>query len=375
VRCTAPRGVAVVWALVLALAPATPAAALEVPFLSGRVVDLAELLPPATEQELDGRLAELESETGAQVVVLTVPTLEGEVLEDYAGRVAGTWKLGREGIDDGVLLLVAREERGLRLEVGYGLEGKIPDITGKRILDELVVPRFRDGDFPGGIAAGVDAVATAVQGGEPLPPPVPAAPGLVASLAGRSVVGAGLLLFFFPFAASALFTRGGAGWFQWLFLIPFLAIFPFAFLGRPGLVVIVLWLVVFPSPPTRPTSTPSPAPSSRPTPATARSSAASRASSAGTPWRWWCAPTARSRHRRPHLHLRLGGHPLRGRLQPLLPRPHRRLPGDLVYFQGHASPGIYARAFLEGRLSGEQLENFRRELRRAAACPPTRTPG
>ena len=106
--------------------------------------------------------------------------------------------------------------------------------------------------------------------------------------------------------------------------------------------------------------------SSRRTPATARSSAASRASSAGTRWRWSCAPTAsRGRHRRPHLDLRLGGHAVRGRLQPLLPRhATTTTPATSIYFQGHASPGIYARAFLEGRLTDEQLENFRRELRR-----------
>jgi uncharacterized protein len=173
VRALARRTLVVAVAAIATFA-SSPAAALEVPYLSGRVVDLAELIPPATEQELGTRLETLERETGAQVVVLTIPTLEDEPLEDYAVRVAETWSLGREGVDDGVLLLVAQQERGLRLEVGYGLEAKLPDITGKRILDERVVPRFRDGDFPGGIAAGIAAVEIAVRGGDPLPPAAPA---------------------------------------------------------------------------------------------------------------------------------------------------------------------------------------------------------
>jgi uncharacterized protein len=218
--------------------------ALEVPFLSGRVVDNANLLPPEAEQQLDTRLAKLETETGAQVVVLTIPTLEDEPLEDFANRVAETWKLGRDGVDDGVLLLVAQQERGLRLEVGYGLEGKVPDILGKRILDERVVPRFRDGDFAGGISDGVAAVETAVRGGEALPPPaqpVPSPGGFV-----PVGLGIGFLLFLMPFASGALFTRGGPGWFLWLFLTPFVAAFPLAFFGRAGLAVPLLWLIGFP---------------------------------------------------------------------------------------------------------------------------------
>ena len=246
---THPRVARPLAALVVAIAAAAAApraVALEVPYLSGRVVDLAELLPPQAEQEIGARLEALERETGAQVVVLTVPTLEDEALEDFSVRVAETWKLGREGVDDGAMLLVAREERGLRLEVGYGLEPKLTDITGKRILDELVVPRFRDGDFAGGIAAGVDAVAEVVRGGDPLPPPAPPAPVFGAPGAARVGLGLGFLLFMLPFASAALFTRGGAGWFLWLFLTPFLALFPFALLGQRALVLPLLWLILFP---------------------------------------------------------------------------------------------------------------------------------
>src|ERR1051325_2821226 len=164
--------------LVIALfaaAVTTAARAVDVPYLSGRVVDGAEMLAPADEQRITARLDKLEKETGAQVVVLTVPTLDGNPVEDYAIKVAETWKLGRKGVDDGVVFLIAREEHALRLEVGYGLESKLPDITCKRILDELVVPRLREGDIAGGVEAGRDAIEKAVRGGDPLPAPKPRA--------------------------------------------------------------------------------------------------------------------------------------------------------------------------------------------------------
>ena len=152
----------------LLLAAALPA--LEVPFLSGRVNDRAEMLRPEAEQRIEAALAALERETGAQVAVLTIPSLEGEVLEDFSIRVVERWKLGRAEVDDGVLLLVARDDRKLRIEVGYGLEGALPDVVAKRIVDERIVPEFREGDFEAGIEAGVDAIAGVVRG-EELPPP------------------------------------------------------------------------------------------------------------------------------------------------------------------------------------------------------------
>jgi uncharacterized protein len=144
--------------------------ALEVPFLSGRVNDQASLLDSAAVQRIEASLASLEAETGAQVVVLTIPSLDGEVLEDFSIRVVEQWKLGRAGVDDGVLLLVARDDRKLRIEVGYGLEGALPDVVARRIIDEIIVPEFRNGDFEGGIEAGVAALAGVVRG-EELPPP------------------------------------------------------------------------------------------------------------------------------------------------------------------------------------------------------------
>lgn len=136
--------------LLLALA-AGPSPALEVPYLSGRVNDLADLLNPGAEGRLEQTLGQLEQETGAQAAVLTIPSLEGDPLEDFSLRVVETWKLGREEADDGVLLLIARDDRKVRIEVGYGLEATLTDVQSKRIISNLMTPRFREGDFDGGV--------------------------------------------------------------------------------------------------------------------------------------------------------------------------------------------------------------------------------
>ena len=231
-------------ALLLGLC-ALSAAALEVPYLAGRVNDLAGMVDADTRTRLEARLAALEEATGAQVVVLTVPGLEGENLEDFSLRVAETWRLGRGEVDDGVLFLVARDDRKMRLEVGYGLEGRLTDALAGRILDGAVRPRFRDGDFAGGVEAGVEAVAGLLEGDPDALPPE-----RLESEGGENrAVGAGVLAFFLvvilPFVASALFTKGFGGWFLYLFLMPFWGIFPFAILGAPwGLVPLAAWVVV-----------------------------------------------------------------------------------------------------------------------------------
>ncbi len=120
---------------------------LEVPYLSGRVNDQGEMFDDAFESQLEERLRVLEEETGAQVAVLTVRGLEGDPIEDFSIRVVQTWKLGREGVDDGALILVARDDRRMRIEVGYGLEGALTDAQAGRIIDQLMAPRFREGDF------------------------------------------------------------------------------------------------------------------------------------------------------------------------------------------------------------------------------------
>lgn len=141
-----------------------------VPPLSGRVVDLTGTLDPATIAALDARLADLEARKGSQVAVLMVPGTAPETIEQYALRVAEDWQLGRAGVDDGALLVVAKDERRLRIEVGYGLEGALPDVTASRILREIITPYFRAGDYAGGVRAGVERMVGVIDG-EPLPPP------------------------------------------------------------------------------------------------------------------------------------------------------------------------------------------------------------
>jgi uncharacterized protein len=146
--------------------------ALEVPPLSGRVVDLANLLSADVESSLTAELAEHERKTGNQIAVLTLPSLDGELLEDYSHRVATSWKLGQKGSDNGVLLVIVAGERRIRIEVGYGLEGKLTDAASARIIRNVIVPHFRSNDFAGGISAGLKAVMGTIEGTE-TPPEVP----------------------------------------------------------------------------------------------------------------------------------------------------------------------------------------------------------
>ncbi len=134
------------------------------PPLRARVNDLADAIPADVEPRLEAKLADFERETSHQIVVLTVPTLEGEPIEPFALRVAEEWKLGQKGVDNGILLAVAVKDRRARIEVGYGLEGVVPDVIAKRILEDVMFERFRAGDFAGGIEAGVDALISAARG-------------------------------------------------------------------------------------------------------------------------------------------------------------------------------------------------------------------
>lgn len=141
-----------------------------VPPLRAAVTDQTGTLSAGQRQELEQRLRAFEAEKGSQVAVLIVPTTEPEAIEQYSIRVVEAWKLGRGKVDDGALLLVAKNDRALRIEVGYGLEGALPDAIAKRIIEETITPRFRQGDFFGGISAGLDQIMGVIRG-EPLPPP------------------------------------------------------------------------------------------------------------------------------------------------------------------------------------------------------------
>lgn len=157
-----------VWLLLVA----GPVAAqnIPIPALQARVTDTTGTLDAATVQSLEARLADLEKRKGAQVAVLMVPTTGDEAIEQYAVRAFEQWQLGRNKVDDGILLLVAKNDRALRIEVGYGLEGAVPDLVAGRIINEQIVPHFRDGDFAGGVVAGVDSLIARVNG-EDLPEP------------------------------------------------------------------------------------------------------------------------------------------------------------------------------------------------------------
>lgn len=139
-------------------------AAADIPALQGRVNDYAGLLSAGGKQRLDAALAELERTDSTQVVVLTVPTLAGEPVESYAIRVAEAWRPGQKGVDNGVILLIAQQERKIRIEVGRGLEGVLTDLLAGRIIRDEIAPLLKRGDYDGGVMAGVTAITKVVHG-------------------------------------------------------------------------------------------------------------------------------------------------------------------------------------------------------------------
>lgn len=152
--------------IVLIVAIAVPALALDAPAPTGRRVnDLADMISPSLEQKLEAVLAELEATDSTQMAILTIPTLDGDSLEEFAIRVAhDSWKLGQEKEDNGVLLLIAKAEHKVRIEVGYGLEGVLTDTLSGSIIDNEITPAFKTGNFDQGIAAGTLAIVQAVRG-------------------------------------------------------------------------------------------------------------------------------------------------------------------------------------------------------------------
>jgi uncharacterized protein len=160
------------FALPLAMAATWVAAAVPVPELRARVTDLTSTLTGPQKAEIEERLRVFEAERGSQIAVLIVPSTGDEAIEQYALRVVESWRLGRSGVDDGALLLVAMDDRRIRIEVGYGLEGALNDATARRIISETIVPQFRSGDPFVAISMGVERMI-AVAEGEPLPEPEP----------------------------------------------------------------------------------------------------------------------------------------------------------------------------------------------------------
>jgi uncharacterized protein len=138
--------------------------ALDVPPLRGHVNDYAAMLSPESSQELEAALTDFERSDSTQIVVLTIPTLGGETLEDYSIKVAEAWRIGQKKIDNGVILLISKQERKIRIEVGRGLEGKLTDLVSGRIIRGDIAPRFKAGDIDGGIKAGVASIMAVVKG-------------------------------------------------------------------------------------------------------------------------------------------------------------------------------------------------------------------
>lgn len=145
-------------------------ALVEVPAFTARVIDQTQTLTVQEQAAFEAKLKSFEETKGSQIAVLIVPTTQPEAIEQYAIRVVDVWKVGREKVDDGLLLLIAKEDRKVRIEVGYGLEGAVTDLYAKRVINEIITPKFRQGDFAGGVDGALNALIGLVDG-EPLPAP------------------------------------------------------------------------------------------------------------------------------------------------------------------------------------------------------------
>jgi uncharacterized protein len=224
---------------------ASPLAALEVPYLAGRVNDTADLIPDDVEHRIDQKLAAFEQQTGIQIAVLTIESLEGEALEDYSLKVAETWKLGQKGKDNGALFLISEQDRKMRIEVGYGLEPELTDLESSKILDDVVRPYFRSGDFGAGVEHGVDAIMASVQGQEVTPAPG-ADSAAETPMGARVLTGLIFLVVIGTFSLMAIFSHGCQSWFLYAFLTPFYALFPSVVFPGLGIGAAIAWLVLFP---------------------------------------------------------------------------------------------------------------------------------
>jgi uncharacterized protein len=234
------------------------AKAVEVPYLSGRVNDLAQILTETTFDSLGVLLKDHEIRTTNQVVILTIPSLEDENIEDYAYRVFNDWKLGQKGKDNGVLILVVPNDRKMRIEVGYGLENTLTDLAAARIIQYVMAPGFRDGDYNGGITDGALAVISILEGrGEEISRISEDSsstqygfssmenPDL--TIMERILIGAFIFGIIGLFTVLGIFTPG-FGWFLYFFLIPFWAMFPVVVLGTRGaFIVFITYLVLYPA--------------------------------------------------------------------------------------------------------------------------------
>lgn len=189
------------------------------PALTERVTDLTATLSAEDKAGLTASLEALEKDKGAQIAIVLLPTTQPESIEQFGIRLAEAWKIGRKGVDDGVIVIVAKDDRKMRIEVGYGLEGAIPDAIAKRIVAEQIAPRFREGDFAGGLRATVATLDKVIRG-EPLPAPVvQTAPSGADSGDALTFL---LIVFFMAGIIRSMFgllgslaVSGAAGWLAW----------------------------------------------------------------------------------------------------------------------------------------------------------------
>lgn len=233
-------------ALVLIAAPLAGRAETPIPFLSGRVNDTADMLSAGTIHDLDVLLKAHEDSTSNQVVVLTIPALQdGEEIEQFSIRVADAWKIGQKGRDNGVLLIVSRDDHKVRIEVGRGLEGALPDITCGSIIRHEIIPRFKAGDFDGGVTSGVKSILAAIRGEYTALPEE--STGTDLGILGYILFGLFLLATLGTFTFFSIASPGCMGWFLYAFLIPFWAVFPSAIYGiTPGMILLGGYLLLVP---------------------------------------------------------------------------------------------------------------------------------
>jgi uncharacterized protein len=228
----------------------------DIPYLTGRVTDNAQILSRTTRQSLSKVLKDHEDRTSNQIAILTIPTINGESIEEYAVDVFEAWKLGQRENDNGILIVVVPNDRRMRIEVGYGLEATLPDAMAGRIIQSIMTPRFKNGDYDGGISDGVKAIIEVLEGGQ-LPEVLSDAgeteesdflniEGPDLSITERILMGA------FIFGIIGLFTvigvlTPGVGWFLYVFLIPFWATFPIIVIGTGGaLACLITYMIAFP---------------------------------------------------------------------------------------------------------------------------------
>ena len=231
----------------------------DIPYLTGRVNDNAHVFSDSTRKTLTYILKEYELKTTNQIVILTIPSLEGENIEDYSNRVFNEWKIGQKDKDNGILIVIVPDERQMRIEVGYGLEGTMTDLSSARVIEEVMTPRFREADYNNGILDGVNAVILILEGNE-----LPEISALAEtdnssgqsgfsdfenpdiSITGRILLGAFIFGIIGLFTVIGIFTPG-VGWFLYFFLIPFWAMFPIIVVGSKGaLICLITYLVVYP---------------------------------------------------------------------------------------------------------------------------------